>query len=142
MPSVISRKENFYYANPANRFWKAISAITGENFSQMTTEEKKTALLKHRIAMSDVFSRCEITGSLDVNIKNYTLNDIPSLIKGTEISAVFITSKFAYNAFVKKFGKELNGVKVIGLPSPSGANRSKFKTDDELIAEWKKLLLV
>lgn len=142
MPSVISRKINFYYANPANRFWKTLSSIVGEDFCSMSNEEKKSALLKHNIAMSDVFSTCEISGSLDANIKNYTFNDIPNLIKKTNIKTIYITSKFAYDAFMKKFGAELCDINIVNLPSPSGANRSKFKTDGDLLFAWKNLLKI
>ena len=144
MPSVISREVGFYYGNPANRFWKIMSALCGENFTAMTNDEKAAALLRQRIALSDVFSSCEITGSMDASIKNPLLNDIPSLILGTAIKTVYITSKTAYNAFIKRFGAyfEQAGVKIVSLPSPSGANRSKFRTDEELIAEWRKLLII
>ena len=142
MPSVMSRIKTFYYANPSNRFWKILSAIAKVDFTAMTTEQKKAALLENRIALFDVFQSCEIEGSLDSDIKDYKLNDIESIIEGTEIQTIYITSKFAYNAFIKRYGKEIHGIKVISLPSPSGANRSKFKTDEDLLSEWKRLLVL
>ncbi|MBP5467002.1 MAG: DNA-deoxyinosine glycosylase [Clostridia bacterium] len=144
VPSVVSRNVGFYYGNPANRFWKIISRLSGVDFTALSPKEKAAELLNRRIALSDVFSACEITGSLDSNIKNAEFNDIPSLIADTEIKTIYITSKTAYNAFIKRFGYyfERTGIKIVSLPSPSGANRSKFRTDEELIAEWKKLLII
>lgn len=144
MPSLISREVGFYYGNTANRFWKIMSALLGDDFTVMTNNEKAAALLQRNIALYDVFSSCEITGSLDSNIKNAEVNDIPSLILGTDIKTIYITSKRAYNAFIKRFGEyfELSGVKIVSLPSPSGANRSKFRTDEELTSEWRRLLLI
>ena len=144
MPSVISREVNFYYGNPTNRFWKILSALLGTDFIVMTNEEKTAALLARHIALFDVFSACEIKGSMDSDIKNAEFNDIPSLIRGTNIKTIYITSKKAFNAFSKRFGDYFTntGVKVVNLPSTSSANRSKFKTDDALLTEWKKLFVV
>lgn len=144
MPSVISRKVDFYYGNPTNRFWKILSALLGADFTAMTKEEKTAALLARRIALFDVFSVCDIKGSMDGNIKNAEFNDIPSLIRGTDIKTIYITSKKAFIAFNKKFGDYFAdiGVKVVNLPSTSSANRSKFKTDAALFAEWQKLFVL
>ena len=144
MPSVISREVNFYYANPTNRFWKILSALLGTDFTTMSSEEKTAELLSRHIALFDVFSACEINGSLDSDIKNAEFNDIPSLIADTDIKTIYITSKKAFTAFNKRFGDYFTaaGVKVINLPSTSSANRSKFKTDDALFKEWKKLFVV
>ena len=143
-PSVISREIKFYYGNPTNRFWKILSALLGADFATMTNEEKTAALLARHIALFDVFSACEIKGSMDGNIKNAEFNDIPSLIRGTNIKTIYITSKKAFIAFNKRFGDyfENAGVKIINLPSTSSANRSKFKTDEALFAEWQKLFVV
>ena len=142
MPSVKSREVQFYYGNPSNRFWKILSKITGADFIAMTKEEKINELLVRHIALFDVFSSCEITGSSDGTIKNAELNDILSLIAPTDIRKIYVTSKKAFVRFTERYGKELDalGVKVINLPSPSAANRAKFRTDDSLLSEWKRLL--
>ena len=144
VPSVISREVNFYYGNPANRFWKILSQLLSVDFTAMTNAEKTSALLIRHIALYDVFSSCEIKGSLDSDIKNAELNDIPSLIRNTDIKTIYITSKKAFNAFVKRFGAYFKniGVKIVNLPSTSGANRSKFKTDAALFSEWKRLFII
>lgn len=141
IPSAVSRKVDFYYGNPSNRFWKIMSEICGENFTAMSNEQKAQTLLSHRIALSDVFSTCEIKGSMDGNIKNASLNDIPSLVKGTNIKTIYITSKKAFDAFIKHFKSffEKIHIDIVNLPSTSSANRSKFATDDALCDEWKKL---
>ena len=106
--------------------------------------EKTSELLNKHIALYDVFSSCEIKGSMDNDIKNAKINDIPSLIRGTNIKTIYITSKKAFNVFVKRFKNYFDyiGVKIINLPSTSGANRSKFKTDDALLSEWKRLFII
>ena len=81
---------------------------------------------------------------MDNDIKNAKINDIPSLIRDTNIKTIYITSKKAFNVFVKRFKNYFDyiGVKIINLPSTSGANRSKFKTDDALLSEWKRLFII
>ena len=144
VPSVISREVNFYYGNPANRFWKILSELLNADFTCMDNAEKTSELLNKHIALYDVFSSCEIKGSMDNDIKNAKINDIPSLIRDTNIKTIYITSKKAFNIFVKRFGDYFanTGVKIVNLPSTSGANRSKFKTDAALLSEWKRLFII
>ena len=145
IPSKKSRENGFYYANHTNRFWKILSDIYNEDFTGVNFYGKRQLLLKHKIALYDVYYSCEMRkngSSLDSDITNKRLNDIPSLIKDSEVKTIYVTSKKAYNDFVKEFGEKLekDGVKIINLPSPSSANRSVYKTDDELINAWKKLI--
>ena len=144
VPSVKSRQNGFYYGNPANRFWKIMSEIFGVDFTAMSNDDKKTEILARGVALSDVFSVCDIKGSADGSIKNAEFNDIPSLIRHTDIKTIYITSKKAYIAFKKQFGKYFDsiGIPVINLPSTSGANRSKFPTDQALLTEWHRLFKV
>ena len=146
MPGVKSRENNFYYSNPTNRFWKILSAIYEEDFVNADRCEKTKLLLKKHIALFDVYSSCEMkkeNSSLDSNIVNQKFNDIESIIKGTKISKIFITSKKAYKEFVKKFDRTFSNLKIeiVNLPSPSSANRSKYKTDDDMIKVWKETIL-
>lgn len=145
IPSVKSRENNFYYSNPTNRFWKIMSALYHEDFVGMDSDKKAETLLKNKIALYDVYSSCAMKndrGSLDSHIVKPKMNDIPKLIKDTKIKKIYITSKKAYLDFVKVFKDELAkmDVEIINLPSPSGANRSKFKTDDEMTNEWAMLM--
>jgi TDG/mug DNA glycosylase family protein len=116
MPSVISRANNFYYANPSNRFWPTLEAVFEVKLN--SKEEKITFLKENKIALWDVIDSCDIDGSSDSSIKNIKLNDIKSLISQTNIKYIFCTGKLAYNLFNKNFFNE----NVYYLPNPSGAN--------------------
>ena len=48
-PSVISRDNNFYYANPTNRFWKVLESLF--NIKLNTNDDKKSMLLNNYIAL-------------------------------------------------------------------------------------------
>ena len=52
-PSVLSRKNDFYYGNPQNRFWRVLAAIAKEPVPE-TISEKKEMLLSCGIALWDV----------------------------------------------------------------------------------------
>ena len=145
IPSKKSRDNGFYYYNPTNRFWKIMSAVYKEDFVGADINAKKTLLLKHGVGLSDVYFSCEMKkdgSSLDSNITKRDFNDIPSLIGGTAVKKIYVTSKKAYKDFIKRFGEYIykQGVDIISLPSPSSANRSVYKTDDELITAWKKAI--
>lgn len=145
MPSKKSREAGFYYGNPTNRFWKILSVIYNEDFVNAGIFKRRELLLKHKIALSDVYSSCEMKkegSSLDSNIINGKINDVPLMIEKTSIKRIYVTSKKAYDDFIKRFGKYFSeeSVKVINLPSPSSANRSVYKTDEELINKWFQLM--
>ena len=147
IPSIKSRQCNFYYSNPTNRFWKILSSIFNEDFVNINNDLKTKLLLSHHIAIFDIYSSCEMkkeSSSLDSNIINQKFNDIPNLVKGTNITKIYITSKKAYKEFIKRFGDifELLKIKIISLPSPSSANRREYKTDDDIIKVWKELILI
>ena len=77
-PSVLSREQNFYYANPTNRFWKVLEHLF--NVILSNNDEKKTFLLKKHIALWDVIYSCDINNSSDSSIKNVIPNSIKNLI--------------------------------------------------------------
>ena len=46
LPSLMSEKNNFYYGNPFNRFWKIIGALFNEdNLINQSNEYKKEVIL-------------------------------------------------------------------------------------------------
>ena len=113
-PSVVSRKKNFYYANPQNRFWKVMEAIFEEKI-----ENRKEFCYRHCIALWDVIASCSIQGSSDASITDVQVNDISGLLEKTHVHVIFTTGSKAYQLFVKYINVK---VPVIPLPSTSGAN--------------------
>lgn len=132
IPSIVSRNNNFYYANKSNRFWKIIEALF--NTKLQNNLEKETFLLTNHIALWDVIESCDITNSSDASIKNIKVNNIPKLLKESNIEYIFCTGKKAFNIFNKHF--KLN-IPIIYLPSPSSANASMSL--DKLICEYQKI---
>ena len=121
IPSLKSREYGFYYMHKQNRFWKVISDIFDDKFPD-SLSDKKEFLRKNKIALWDVLESCDIEGSSDSSIKNPKVNDIKSLILGTDIKYIFVTGKKALDLYNKYCFKSV-GIEAIYLPSTSGANR-------------------
>ena len=133
-PSVKSREQGFYYGHPKNRFWKVTAALCGES-EPVTIEEKKTMLLKHRIAIWDVIENCDIIGSSDSSIRNVVPADVAGLLKKTKIERIFANGKTAGKLY-EKFLREQTGREITVLPSTSPANAACSL--ERLIEVWRK----
>lgn len=127
-PSVISRKRNFYYANPNNRFWQVMSSIYNEDIIN-----QKDFMYKHHIALWDVIASCELIGSSDASIKNVVCNDIRRIINDYPIEMIVLNGKKASFYYYKYFSDIK--INIVECSSTSSANASK-KLDD-LIKEYK-----
>ncbi len=132
-PSVKSRECNFYYGLPQNRFWNVISKLYDIPLLK-TQAEKESFLLEQRIALWDVISSLDISGSSDASIKNVKVNKLEIIINNANIQHLYTNGKTAYNLFRKYFSYP-----VTYLPSTSPANAS-YKLED-LIEAWKVIKL-
>lgn len=117
-PSVRSRQIDFYYGNPRNRFWEMLCGFFGERVP--STEEKRSFLLAHRIALWDAVASCEITGSADASIRNFEPADVPSLLARTSVSLVLCNGRAAHKILTEAF--PALSVPVRLMPSTSPAN--------------------
>ena len=131
-PSVKSREGNFFYHHPQNRFWKVIAAVTGCEIP-CTIEEKKTLLLKNRIAVWDVIASCEIEGSSDSSIKNDVPNDIDRILNMGKIESIYTNGGTASRLY-RKYCQKKTGMEDVKLPSTSPANASYSL--ERLVKEW------
>ncbi len=135
-PSVDSRKKQFYYAHPQNRFWKILSFLYKEN--DLDSNEKKISFLKkNHIALFDVIESCEIESSKDSSIKNVKVNDIEKIVSKTKIKRIYTTGKKADELY-KKYCYEKVLIPSTCLPSTSSAN-GKYSLED-LIKIYRQIL--
>lgn len=132
-PSVLSRRTDFFYGHPQNRFWKVLAAIFGCP-TPATVDEKKLLILSHRLALFDVIASCEITGSADSAIKNIIPNDLSPILKDSKITKIFVNGKTA-EKFYNKYLRSQTGIDCISLPSTSPANAAYSL--DKLIFTWQ-----
>ncbi len=118
-PSVQSRLNGFYYGHRQNRFWRLMALLFHEDVPQ-DTQEKTALLIRRRIALWDVVSACDITGSSDSSLRAEAPNDIPSLVRGTRIEKVLLNGQTAGKLYVRYFAAL--DIPYIVLPSTSPAN--------------------
>lgn len=138
MPSVASVKNGFYYSHPQNIFWRVMTEVLGEDKAPQNTEEKKSMMLKHNIALWDVLYSCEIRNSADASIRNPVANNLEPVIKNSKISEVFTTGKTADRLY-NKLSCNITGIKSINLPSTSPANRGNYNYG-QIVKHYKVIL--
>lgn len=130
-PSVLSRKEGFFYGNPQNRFWAVMAAVLDTELPQ-TVEEKKTMLLEGRVALFDAAKACRIRGSADATMTDAVPADLRPILRAADIRRVFVNGRQA-----ERIMKE-TGIETEYLPSTSPANARMNLT--RLVAVWKEKL--
>ena len=118
-PSVKSRQTSFYYAHPQNRFWKMLSAYFHAPMPE-NNEQKKLFVLQYGIALWDVVQSCEIIGSKDESIQNYTAADLDKVLKSADIQLILLNGKRAFSVFEERYKN--CGVPYLCMPSTSPAN--------------------
>lgn len=132
-PSVESRKAQFFYSNPRNRFWKVISEVFKYNEFN-TIIDKKNMLMDNKIAIWDVIESCEIIGSSDSSIKDVVPADLSIILNTANIENIYANGDKAFKLYMK-YIYPITKREIIKLPSTSPAN-AKF-TLDKLIDNWK-----
>lgn len=120
-PSVKSRQNSFYYGNPQNRFWKLLAEYFDAPLPH-SADEKRDFVLSRGIALWDIVTECEITGSLDSNIKNYTVADLDDVLKLAPVKKIILNGRKAEEIFKRHYPDLLNI--ALYLPSTSPANTS------------------
>lgn len=136
-PSVKSREVKFFYGHPQNRFWKVVADVFDEKIPE-TIEDKKSLILKNHLALWDVISECEITGSSDASIKNAKANDISKILKDSSIKKIIVNGKTAERLYIK-YIEPITGIKAVVMPSTSPANAAWSL--DRLIEAWEDELI-
>ncbi|TDQ08410.1 DNA-deoxyinosine glycosylase [Pedobacter metabolipauper] len=137
MPGDRSLKLQQYYGHSGNHFWKMMFLLFDKTFTP-DYETRKQLLLDHGIALWDVLQACECEGSSDNNIKNEVANNFSAFYTAHPyIKTIFFASKKA-EAFYDKYVIKDPAKTYDTLPSPSSANT--WKTFDQKLEEWKKIL--
>lgn len=134
-PSPMSRQRQEYYGNPANRFWRLLSAVYGvDDLTGGEYVDKKKLLAAQGIVLWDVVESCEIVGASDNKIKNQVYNEIPAFLsQRPTIRRIILNGSTARRLFEKAF--TLPAVEVIGCLSTSPANQ-KYGAWPLLLADW------
>ena len=130
-PSVKSRRVEFYYGNPQNRFWRVVCSYFGESVPE-STDSKREFLKRRNIALWDIVTECRIVGSQDATIKNFKVADLKTLLQNSKIGFIILNGSKAFSIFREHYTDIHTG--YCKVPSTSPAN-TRF---DE--KEWKDAL--
>ena len=147
MPSPASRKAGFFYMHAQNRFWPVMARIFAEEFMHKNNDKDKNAaiaerkdfLKRHKIALWDVLSECEITGASDSSINKEVPNNFTEILAASKITRIFCTGKTAFNLY-KKHCFQKYSTPFSYLPSTSPANQAAWPTE-KLAEEYKREIL-
>ena len=134
-PSVQSRKEQFFYGHPQNRFWKVLAAIFEQELPQ-TVDDKKQFLLDVGVALWDVIASCDIEGSADSTIRNVVPNDVERILNTAAIEHIFVNGKTA-EKYYNRFLRDRLGRQAVCLPSTSPANAAWNL--ERLVEQWQTI---
>ena len=125
LPGVRSLRENEYYANGQNSFWKIMFSVFVMPYSS-DYRTKIGLLAENRIALWDVIKSAERTGSSDSSIRTAIPNDVPGLLKGyPAISSIIFNGGFAFRSYRNYFGKPHLPHTTLLSTSPACAGRDR-----------------
>lgn len=136
MPSVQSRRSQFYYGHPRNRFWPLLARLFACPVPQ-TTGARRALILDHQLALWDVLQQCSIQGSADSSIRSPAANPIADLIACCPVELVVANGQKAGTLY-RQHVQTQTRLPVIVLPSTSPAN-ARFSLDD-LAQAWQVIL--
>ena len=97
-----------------------------------TPIERKTFVLRHRIALWDMVTECEIQGSADASVKNAKLAELSVIISNTKLKKILLNGTLAYDLFLQNYANI--DIPYEKMPSTSPANP---RYDEE---RWKRAL--
>lgn len=143
-PGVRSLEEARYYANPNNRFWRAMGPTCGiEPGDDYST--RLASLQAGGIALWDVLAACRRAGSLDQRIVRGSEepNDLGALVAAhPELRAILLNGRsvaglFHRHQIPQAFWSGLD-IEILTLPSTSPAHAAMRSSD--VIRAWEAAL--
>jgi hypoxanthine-DNA glycosylase len=140
LPGRVSLREQQYYAQPRNDFWKIMGALVGAS-PERPYADRLEALKAHRVALWDVCASAQRPGSLDASIRHATVvaNDFVSFFQAhPQIDLICFNGRKAadlYRRFVLPALPEyLQTIRCESLPSTSPAHAAmRF---EQKLARW------
>jgi hypoxanthine-DNA glycosylase len=143
LPGRRSLEVQQYYAHPQNAFWRLIAAIFGAG-PTLSYSQRTRLLMRHRIALWDVFAAAERPGSLDSSIVHGSAeaNDFREFFrKHPRVRRVFFNGRKAEEVFRRRvlpqLAEEFPGMQYASLPSTSPAHAGRSFA--QKLASWRAI---
>lgn len=121
-PGVASLTAQQYYGHPRNHFWPIVGELFGQPLRDWPYARRVVWVQRHGLGLWDVYARCRRPGSLDADISDAELNDLPGLVARLPQLAL-IAHNGSESARCMRITAAL-GLPVLRLPSTSPANAS------------------
>lgn len=121
-PGVASLQAQQYYGHPRNHFWPIVSALFGQPLAEWPYARRVAWVQRQGLGLWDVYACCRRPGSLDADIRDAELNDLPGLVARLP-RLKLIAHNGGESARVMRLTGAL-GLPVLRLPSTSPANAS------------------
>lgn len=135
-PGVASLRAQQYYGHPQNAFWRILATLWQRPLLQADYAVRVAALREHGLGVWDVYASCERDGSLDADIRDAALNDLPGLrALCPRLQAVAHNGGESYR---HAHHTRTLGLPVYRLPSTSPANASW--SFERKLAAWREVL--
>jgi hypoxanthine-DNA glycosylase len=138
-PGKASLQAQQYYAHPRNQFWALLAHALDPNPPSVIAAsypDRVRWMLARGVGLWDVYQRCEREGSLDADIRDAVLNDLPRLRRDCPYLAA-IAHNGGESARHARHTAAL-GVPVHRLPSSSPAHASwNF---EQKLRVWREVL--
>jgi double-stranded uracil-DNA glycosylase len=132
-PGEESIRQQQYYANNRNHFWRIMERVLEEKMYGRPYQERLQILLRHRIGLWDAYAACDRQGSLDGDITNGEHNDFTILkALAPKLRIVCFNGKTAASC-----SHLLEEYKQVLLTSSSSANALSV---DQKAHRWRKAL--
>lgn len=143
-PGVRSLAAREYYANPHNRFWRAVGRVTRVE-AHAPYAERVAGLHRARIGLWDVLERCDRRGSLDQAIVrgSEVPNDLGRVVGAHPgLRAILLNGSSAATllhrcVLPRAFWADA-GVAIVTLPSTSPAHAAA--RPEAVVAAWESAL--
>jgi len=145
-PGERSLKENHYYMDPRNQFWKIMTRILRDEVHKIDIDlfetdpdTRENILLENKIGLWDAIAKAERKGSLDKNTIDGNHNDKGKILKEHPDIIFVPNGRNAFNWILKNpVDEHFDRILAVFPPSTSGTNT--HYTLDEKTELWKKRL--
>jgi hypoxanthine-DNA glycosylase len=142
MPGKSSLAIGQYYAHSRNCFWQIMGEVYGAS-PELPYRQRLDILLRNRIGLWNVISRCQRSTSLDSDIEagSVVANDFAGFFEEhPQIQLICFNGRKAQEIFIKHMKKLIvpSTITLCLLPSTSPANTGL--TFDQKLAAWRDAL--
>jgi hypoxanthine-DNA glycosylase len=121
-PGQASLAAQQYYGHPRNQFWPLLAALWQQPLTDWPYAQRVAWVQQQGLGLWDVYARCRRPGSLDADIRDAELNDLPGLVARLP-QLRLIAHNGGESARCMRITRAL-GLPVLQLPSTSPANAS------------------